>query len=231
MFMAAVYQGALQGGQAAVASSQVVPAHVEMPPPTASPPASGGAEAGANPVATFDTTMGTFKAEIFLDRVPITASNFIDLSKSGFYNGIHFHRVIRNFMDQFGCPHAKDPNSPAAGTGGPPDGEFKNLKTGAMEKRSHGGNIQDEHTSRDSNKPGSLSMANTGQPNSGGSQFFINVHDNSFLDWFSPGASKHPVFGRITEGYDVAEAISKVPTRSDRPVTPIMMRSITITGV
>merc|ERR1712224_159899 len=184
-----------------------------------------------NPIATFDTTQGQFKAEIYLDRVPITASNFIDLCQSGFYNGIHFHRVIPGFMGQFGCPHAKDPKSGRAGTGGPPDGTFKNLKTGATERRSNGGNIQDENISRDTDAPGTLSMANTGQPNSGGSQFFLNVADNRNLDWFSPGASKHPVFGKITQGYDVAVAISKVPTRSDNPVTPIRMNKITISGI
>jgi len=72
----------------------------------------------ANPVATFDTSMGEFQAEIYLDRVPITASSFIDLCKTGYYEGVHFHRVIPGFMDQFGCPHAKDPNSRRAGTGG-----------------------------------------------------------------------------------------------------------------
>merc|ERR1712190_168679 len=107
---------------------------------------------------------------------------------------------------------------------------FTNLKTGGTEKRFGGGNIQDEHLSKDSNEPGTLSMANTGSPNTGGSQFFINVKHNDFLDWFSPGESKHPVFGKITSGYDVAENISKVPTRNDNPVTPIMMKSITITG-
>ena len=75
-----------------------------------------------NPTATFDTTMGEFTAEIYLDRVPITASNFIDLAQSGFYNGLHFHRVIPNFMNQFGCPYAKDPKSQKAGMGNPPDG-------------------------------------------------------------------------------------------------------------
>merc|ERR1719416_328453 len=142
------------------------------------------------------------EAEIFLDRVPVTASNFIDLAQSGFYNGLHFHRVIPNFMNQFGCPHSKDPNSRKSGQGGPQDGAFANLVTGKMERRFGGGNIKDENISRDSNEPGTLSMANTGAPNSGGSQFF--------MDWFSPGQSKHPVFGKITEGYDVAEAISKV---------------------
>eukprot|EP00928_Gymnodinium_smaydae_P052302 TRINITY_DN3610_c1_g1_i1.p1 TRINITY_DN3610_c1_g1~~TRINITY_DN3610_c1_g1_i1.p1 ORF type:complete len:187 (-),score=34.37 TRINITY_DN3610_c1_g1_i1:167-727(-) len=185
----------------------------------------------SNPTATFDTTMGSFTAEIYLDRVPITASNFIDLAKTGFYNGIHFHRVIPGFMDQFGCPYAKDPKSQRAGTGGPPDGTFKNLKTGATERRFNGGNIQDENISRDTNAPGTLSMANCGSPNTGGSQFFLNVADNRNLDWFSPGPSKHPVFGKITQGYDVVEAISKVRTRDDNPVTPIMMNSITISGI
>jgi len=186
-----------------------------------------------NPIATCETTMGTFKLEIFLDRVPITASNFIDLAQSGFYNGVHFHRVIPGFMAQFGCPNAKDPKSSRAGTGGPPDGQFKNLKTGAMEKRSNGGNIKDENISRDSNEPGTLSMANTGRPNSGGSQFFINVVHNDFLDWFSPGESKHPVFGKVCTPEDLAllVQITKVPTTNDNPKTPIMMKSITISGL
>jgi len=184
----------------------------------------------ANPIATFKTSMGSMKAEIYLDRVPRTASNFIDLARSGFYDGIHFHRVIPGFMDQFGCPYAKDPKSPRAGTGGPPDGQFKNLVTGAMEKRFNGGNIEDENISKDSNVPGTLSMANTGSPNTGGSQFFLNVANNNFLDWFSGGQSKHPVFGKIVDGYSIAEAISKVPTREDNPLTPVKMESITIEG-
>merc|ERR1712137_904385 len=175
--------------------------------------------------------MGSFKAEIFLDRVPRTASNFIDLCKTGFYEGIHFHRVIPGFMNQFGCPHAKDPKSRRAGTGGPPDGTFKNLKTGGTERRSNGGNIKDENIDRTSNGPGTLSMANTGQPNSGGSQFFINVADNRNLDWFSPGQSKHPVFGKIISGMDVVTKISKVRTRDDNPVNPIRVTQMIVEGV
>ena len=182
-----------------------------------------------NPTATMDTTMGKMTFEIYLDRVPITASNFIDLCNTGFYNGIHFHRVIPGFMNQFGCPFAKDAKSGRAGTGGPKDGTFKNLATGGTEQRSNGGNIKDENISKDTNAPGTLSMANTGQPNSGGSQFFINVADNNFLDWFSGGQSKHPVFGKIISGMDVANSISNVPTEQDCPNTPIMMKSITIT--
>merc|ERR1711920_747760 len=105
-----------------------------------------------------------------------------------------------------------------AGTGGPPDGTFKNLKTGTTEKRTGGGNIEDENISKDTNAIGTLSMANTGRPNSGGSQFFINVANNKNLDWFSGGPSKHPVFAKIT----------KVRTRDDNPVVPIKMNSIAI---
>ena len=168
----------------------------------------------ANPTATFDTTMGTFKAEIFLEEMPITAENFISLAKGGFYDGLHFHRVIKSFMIQFGCPHSKDPASPRCGTGGPPHGT-----------------IADEHpeNAKFSNEPGTLSMANTGQPNSGGSQFFINTVHNNFLDWFSPGQSKHPVFGKITEGMDVVNSIGTTKTGAqDRPVTPVKVERITI---
>merc|ERR1712194_146826 len=169
--------------------------------------------------------------ELFLDRVPITASSFIDLAKSGFFDGLHFHRVIPGFMNQFGCPHSKDPQSRRSGTGGPPDGEFDNLSTGGKERRSNGGNIKDENISRDSNEAGTLSIANTGSANTGGSQFFMNVAHNANLDWFSPGQSKHPVFGKIPSGYDIAQQISTVKTTNDCPKEPIKMISVTIEGV
>ena len=168
----------------------------------------------ANPVATFETSLGDFKAEIFVDKMPVTSQNFIDLAKSGFYDGLHFHRVIESFMIQFGCPHSKDPNSNRCGTGGPPHG-----------------NIQDEHPedAKISNEPGTLSMANTGSPNTGGSQFFINTVDNNRLDWFTPGPSKHPVFGRVSEGLDVVKSIETTPTSAgDRPQTPVQVKRITI---
>mmetsp|Transcript_54816 Transcript_54816/g.108853 ORF Transcript_54816/g.108853 Transcript_54816/m.108853 type:complete len:224 (-) Transcript_54816:166-837(-) len=196
----------------------------------------------SNPVASFSVVggvTGVFTAEIFLDRVPLTASNFIDLAQSGFYDGLHFHRVIPDFMNQFGCPHSKDPANQLAGTGNPPDGEFKNLKTGAMEKRTNGGNIVDEHVSEDSNEKGSLSMANSGAGNTGGSQFFLNVADNDFLDWFSDGPDKHPVFGHITSGLDLIVRISKVKTVDDRidddadrrPLVPIKVESVVISNL
>jgi cyclophilin family peptidyl-prolyl cis-trans isomerase len=105
-----------------------------------------------------------------LVRTPLISRHLHGLSpglRAGFYNGVHFHRVIPDFMNQFGCPYAKDPKSKRAGTGGPPDGTFTNLKTKAQEKRSNGGNIRDELIDRTSNEPGTLSMANTGAPNSG----------------------------------------------------------------
>lgn len=168
----------------------------------------------ANPVATFETSEGTFKAEIFLAEMPITAQNFISLAESGFYNGLHFHRVIPSFMLQFGCPHSKDPKSPRAGTGGPPHGTIK-----------------DEflETAKFSNEPGTLSMANTGRPNSGGSQFFVNTVHNKFLDWFDRSSdSAHPVFGRVTEGMDVVKKIEALGSRSGATQKPLQVTSITI---
>merc|ERR1711884_695082 len=146
----------------------------------------------------------------------------------GYYNGIHFHRVIPKFMAQFGCPNAKDPKSRSAGTGGPMGGTtFTNLADGSTVTRNRGGCIPDELTQKISNEPGTFSMANTGRKDSGGSQFFINVKHNSFLDWFDKSTeSKHPVFGKVTENYELVEKITKVKTVRDNPVEPICMESI-----
>ena len=117
-------------------------------------------------------------------------------------------------MIQFGCPHSKDPNSGRAGTGDGPDGP-----------------LQDEHPpdAKLSNEPGTLSMANTGRPNSGSCQFFINTVHNSYLDWFSPGASKHPVFGKIVSGMDTVKKIGSAPTGAgDRPSPPVKMIKVTV---
>lgn len=168
----------------------------------------------ANPTATLETSLGNVEIELFTDLMPTTAGNFIELAKSGFYDGLHFHRVINGFMLQFGCPHSRDPKSPRAGTGDSPNGT-----------------IQDEHpaNAKLSNEPGTLSMANTGRPNSGSCQFFINTVHNQYLDWFSPGASKHPVFGKVTSGMDVVKKIETTQTGAgDRPVTPIQMVKVTV---
>jgi cyclophilin family peptidyl-prolyl cis-trans isomerase len=169
-----------------------------------------------NPTATLDTSLGRFQVELFVDKMPITANNFIKLAKSGFYDGLHFHRVIDGFMLQFGCPHSRDPKSRRAGTG---DGPW--------------GRIPDEHpaNAKLSNEAGTLSMANTGDPNSGSCQFFINTVHNAYLDFFTPGASKHPVFGKVISGMDVVHAIEKTKTDADdRPVTPVKMNKVTVEG-
>ena len=168
----------------------------------------------ANPTATLATSLGDIKVELYTDKMPITAGNFVKLAKSGFYDGLHFHRVINNFMLQFGCPHSRDPNSGRAGTGDGPDGP-----------------IDDEHPegAKLSNEPGTLSMANTGRPRSGSCQFFINTVHNDYLDWFTPGPSKHPVFGKVIEGMDVVKKIETTPTDGgDKPKTPVQMVKITV---
>jgi cyclophilin family peptidyl-prolyl cis-trans isomerase len=167
-----------------------------------------------NPTATCETSLGTFKVELFADKMPLTAGNFVKLAKSGFYDGLHFHRVIQDFMIQFGCPHSRDPKSPRAGTGDGPDGP-----------------IQDEFppNAKLSNEPGTLAMANTGSPNTGSCQFFINTTHNTYLDWFTPGPSKHPVFGKVIEGMEVVRKIESTATdSSDRPRVPVKMIKITV---
>lgn len=165
------------------------------------------------PTATCETSLGTFTVELFTDKMPITANNWLELAESGFYDGLHFHRVIDNFMIQFGCPHSRDPNSRRAGTGDSPKGS-----------------IPDEHpeNAKLSNEPGTLSMANAG-PNSGSCQFFVNLVHNAYLDFFSPGRSKHPVFGRVTAGMDVVQKIGSTPATDSRPNTPVKMIKITVT--
>jgi peptidylprolyl isomerase len=129
-----------------------------------------------------ETSMGNIT--IALDpAMPVTAGNFEMLVKKGFYNGIIFHRVIDGFMIQGGDP---------TGTGGGGPGYV----------------IKDEFTANNRNDRGTVAMANAG-PNTGGSQFFINLVNNNYLD------TKHPVFGKVVEGMDVVDAIAKVQTTGD----------------
>jgi len=158
-----------------------------------------------NRIAVIDTSMGTIRVELYEDKAPITTGNFINLSKDGFYDGLIFHRVIRDFMIQGG-----DPNGD--GTGGP------------------GYTIKDEFHPDLSNVRGTISMANSG-PNTGGSQFFINVADNTYLDYYVEDQydAQHAVFGRVISGMDVVDEISKVSTDSnDKPLSDIIINSITI---
>src|SRR3989454_4929650 len=131
------------------------------------------------------TTMGDVKIELLDDTMPITTGNFRKLVEKGFYNGTIFHRVIAGFMIQGGDPDG-------TGFGGP------------------GYAIKDELPANNRNARGTLSMANAG-PNTGGSQFFINVVDNRGLD------RKHPVFGRVVSGMEVVDAITRTPTDSQDP--------------
>ena len=154
--------------------------------------------AKSRPVAIFETTSGTFEAELFTDLAPATAGNFIKLAKDGYYDGTIFHRVIDGFMLQGGDPTG-------TGAGGP------------------GYSIKDEfgpglaHTG-----PGILSMANSGK-DTGGSQFFVTLVPTPWLD------GKHAIFGAVTKGMDVVEAIGKVPTGfRDRPVTDVVINKLVI---
>jgi len=135
------------------------------------------------------TTMGNITIRLYPD-MPITAGNFEKLVRQGFYRNTTFHRVIDGFMIQGGDPTG-------TGRGGP------------------GYTIQDEFTTLNRNNRGTIAMANAG-PNTGGSQFFINLVNNNFLD------AKHPVFGEVIGGMDVVDAIGKVPTdANDRPTIPV----------
>jgi peptidylprolyl isomerase len=153
---------------------------------------------------TLHTNMGDIKIAMYAD-MPITAGNFIKLAGEGFYDGTIFHRIIDGFMIQGGDPDGN-------GTGGP------------------GYTIEDEFVKGHSNVRGTISMANTGRPRSGGSQFFINTVNNDFLDWDNPRTpSAHPVFGQVVAGIDVVDKISKVPTdRSDRPKDAVTIISVDI---
>jgi peptidylprolyl isomerase len=133
-----------------------------------------------------ETNMGNIT--LALDpAMPVTAGNFETLVKKGFYDGVIFHRVINGFMLQGGDPTG-------TGMGGP------------------GYTIKDEFTNANRNNRGTISMANAG-PNTGGSQFFINLVNNNFLD------TKHPVFGNVVDGMDVVDKIGKTKTGAgDRPV-------------
>ncbi len=168
----------------------------------------------ANPTATFHTSKGDIVLELYQDAMPITVGNFVKLAKEGFYNNTKFHRVIDGFMIQGGDPNSKGSNPAVYGQGGP------------------GYTIEDEFVAdpRLTNVKGTIAMANTGQPNSGGSQFFINTGNNVGLDYDKePAASKHPVFGRVIQGIDIVDTIGKVETGArDVPVVPVIISGIEI---
>lgn len=145
-----------------------------------------------------ETNMGDIVIQLY-DNMPITTSNFEALVVDGFYDGVKFHRVIEDFMIQGGDPLTKDDSKKHLwGTGGP------------------GYKIKDEFNDN-GNLRGTISMANAG-PNTGGSQFFINLADNNFLD------GKHPVFGKVVEGMDVVDSIASIDVDgNDRPVEDVII--------
>lgn len=164
----------------------------------------------ANPIVTFKTTKGDVSLELFMDKMPVTVGNFVKLAGEGYYNGTKFHRVIDNFMVQGGDPNSKADDTSKYGTGGP------------------GYAIKDEFVAGLSNVRGTISMANSG-PNTGGSQFFINLVDNTFLDFDKSKGGKHPVFGKVVSGMDVVDAISKVPRDTrDLPLEPVIVSSVEV---
>ncbi len=165
-----------------------------------------------NPRVVLKTNKGDITIEMYADRMPITAGNFIKLAGEGFYDETKFHRVIDSFMIQGGDPNSKGNNTLTYGTGGP------------------GYTIQDEFVAGLTNVRGTIAMANTGQPNSGGSQFFINLVDNTGLDFDkAPLSSKHPVFGAVVEGMEVVDTIAKVETgASDVPTDPVIIESVEV---
>lgn len=158
-----------------------------------------------NMKATIKTNKGDIVLELYSEQTPNTAGNFAKLAGEGFYNGTKFHRVIDKFMIQGGDPLTKDDSMQARwGTGGP------------------GYQFADEIVAGLSNVTGTISMANSG-PNTNGSQFFINVADNTFLD------GKHAVFGKVVEGMDIVMAISKVEKNSrDVPVEAVVLESVVV---
>ncbi|NYZ79719.1 peptidylprolyl isomerase [Candidatus Micrarchaeota archaeon] len=143
-----------------------------------------------------ETTKGNITIELRND-MPITAGNFKKLVSEGFYDGVIFHRVIPKFMVQGGDPLG-------TGMGGP------------------GYAIKDEFTTSNNNNRGTIAMANSG-PNTGGSQFFINVVNNNFLD------TKHPVFGKVVKGMEVVDVIVNVPTDADdKPLEEVKIIRATV---
>ena len=147
--------------------------------------------------ATFHTSLGEIRVELLDDQAPETVANFTKLAGEGFYDGLTFHRVIEDFMIQGGCPRGD-------GTGGP------------------GYQFADEASALELPvERGALAMANAG-PDTNGSQFFIVTAEE--CSWLN---GKHAVFGHVTEGMDVADAISTVDSDgSDRPVDPVTIERV-----
>lgn len=157
-----------------------------------------------NPIVTIEMENGKqIKVELYPEIAPNTVKNFISLVNKGFYNGLIFHRVIRGFMIQGGCPNG-------TGMGGPGyhiKGEFK--QNGFKNELKHSAGV--------------ISMARAQHPDSAGSQFFIMHKDSPHLD------GSYAAFGKVVEGMDVVNEIATTRTDySDRPMEPQVMKSVTV---
>jgi cyclophilin family peptidyl-prolyl cis-trans isomerase len=164
---------------------------------------------GTPPVnVTLETSLGTIQLELDADKAPLSTANFVQYAKSGFYDGLTFHRVIKGFMIQ-GGGYDKDYNE--KGGKKPP--------------------IQNEAKNGLKNLRGTIAMARTGDPHSASSQFFINHADNAFLDFPSRDGWGYAVFGKVTGGMDVVDKIANAqtgpipPFGRDVPVQPILIKS------
>ena len=155
-------------------------------------------EENLSKVAVIETNLGTMEIELFEEKAPITVGNFVDLIEKGFYDGVIFHRIISGFMVQGGDPTG-------TGMGGP------------------GYEIEDEfHPDLKHDSKGILSMANAG-PNTGGSQFFITLAPQLYLD------NHHAVFGKVISGEDVLDKIGAVATDAgDKPINEVKMIKVTL---
>ena len=154
-----------------------------------------------SPVAVINTTMGKIVFRLFPDKAPKTCENFTLLAQKGYYNGVIFHRVIKNFMIQ----------------GGDPTG------TGRGGESAWGGAFEDEFNPElKHGKAGIVSMANAG-PNTNGSQFFITLAPTPWLD------NRHTIFGEVIEGMDMVKKIGEVQTGvADKPINDVVMEKVSI---
>ncbi len=169
------------------------------------------AEMATNTIITVKTSLGDIKLELFNDKAPITAENFEKYIKSNYFTNSIFHRVIKDFMVQ--------------GGGFTPE----------MEEKETMSPIKNEANNKISNERGTIAMARTNDPHSASAQFFINLKDNTFLDFKSETTQGwgYCVFGKITEGIEVIDEIAMVDTGSygphqDVPKDPVIIKEIII---
>jgi peptidyl-prolyl cis-trans isomerase B (cyclophilin B) len=158
---------------------------------------------------TFQTTMGDFSVELNFDQAPITAANFLQYAKDGFYTGTIFHRVIDGFMVQGG-----------------------GMDANMMEKKSRGC-IDNEADNGLKNNIGTIAMARTNDPHSASSQFFVNVANNHFLNHSGKSMQGwgYAVFGKVSEGMDVVTRMKAVATGNARGHQDVPLEPIEVTGM